>query len=205
MTNDRERLQAYRQEAAEMEMLYEKDTHEEAELEIVEFRMGGEWYAFESRHVREIYPLKEYCPLPCTPAFVLGLVNVRGQLVAVLDLAKLFGPTDQKLAGNEVDSRNQVLILRHATVGHDRVGLDAMEVGILVDKSLEIGHLPRHNLQPVAPEINGLRREFSLGMSAKNVLLLDAEKLLTSRHIVVNESVHEPILENAYETLVADI
>ena len=40
--------------------------------------------------VREVYPLKDYTPLPCTPPFVLGLVNVRGQIISVIDIKKFF-------------------------------------------------------------------------------------------------------------------
>src|SRR5579859_1438162 len=51
----------------------------EQHLEVVEFLLAYEKYGIESSYVREIYPLKELTPLPCTPAFVLGLINVRGQ------------------------------------------------------------------------------------------------------------------------------
>jgi purine-binding chemotaxis protein CheW len=47
-------------------------------VEIVEFMLANERYGLESCYVREVYPLKDYTPLPCTPSFVLGLINVRG-------------------------------------------------------------------------------------------------------------------------------
>ena len=47
----------------------------EASLELLEFRLAQESYALETRHVREVYPLKDLTPLPCTPPFVLGIVN----------------------------------------------------------------------------------------------------------------------------------
>jgi len=61
-------------------------------FELLEFRLAQERYAVETRYVREVYPLKDLTPLPCTPPFVLGVVNVRGHILPVLDLKKFFGP-----------------------------------------------------------------------------------------------------------------
>ncbi|MDP3706806.1 MAG: chemotaxis protein CheW, partial [Polaromonas sp.] len=46
-------------------------------IEVVEFLLAHERYAVESSYVREVYPLENLTPLPCTPAFVLGIVNLR--------------------------------------------------------------------------------------------------------------------------------
>src|SRR5258707_9878632 len=58
---------------------------QEEQLEVVEFLLAGERYAVESSWVREIYPLKDLTPLPGTPSFVPGIINVRGQIVSVVD------------------------------------------------------------------------------------------------------------------------
>ena len=57
-------------------------------IEVVEFLLAHERYAVESAYVREVYPLENLTPLPCTPAFVLGIVNLRGEIVSVIDLRK---------------------------------------------------------------------------------------------------------------------
>lgn len=145
-----------------------------AELEIVEFRMAHEIYAFESRCIREIYPLREYCPLPCTPDFVFGLVNVRGQLLSVINLKKFFG-----LANEELDNQNQTLILQSG----------AMEIGILADALINVRRIARQSLQPALPTLTGLRSHFLLGITPDGVIVLDAEKLLASREIIVYEEV----------------
>jgi purine-binding chemotaxis protein CheW len=144
------------------------------ELEIVQFRMAHETYAFESRYIREVYSLKDYCPLPCTPSFVFGLINVRGQLLSVLDLKKFFG-----LSSQELDNHNQAIVLHHG----------AMEVGILADALLDVRHVESASLQPALPTLTGLRNEFLLGITPARVIVLDAEKLLSSRDIIVYEEV----------------
>ena len=57
-----------------------------AGLDILEFRLAYETYAIEMRWVAETYPLKELTPLPCTPSFVAGIINVRGRILSVLDI-----------------------------------------------------------------------------------------------------------------------
>jgi len=59
-------------------------------LEVVEFLLAYEQYGIESSYIREVYPLKDLTPLPCTPPFVLGIINVRGQILSVIDLKKIF-------------------------------------------------------------------------------------------------------------------
>src|SRR5437899_2669823 len=57
---------------------------------VVEFVLASERYAMESTLIREVYPLREYAALPCTPPFVLGIVNVRGQIITVMDVRWFF-------------------------------------------------------------------------------------------------------------------
>src|SRR4051794_13858537 len=64
-------------------------------LEILEFTLASERYAVENRYVLEVAPLKELTPLPCTPPFVRGIVNVRGRILPVFDL-KMFFDLPQK-------------------------------------------------------------------------------------------------------------
>src|SRR6266851_5213843 len=68
-----------------------------ARIEVVEFVVAYEKYAIESSYVREVYPLKELTRLPGTPAFILGVFNVRGQIVSVVDPKKFFGLPEKGL------------------------------------------------------------------------------------------------------------
>ncbi len=164
------------------------------ELEIVEFRMAHEIYGFESRFIREVYPLKDVCPIPCTPAYVLGLMNVRGRLISLLDLKKFFG-----LSIQELDNHNQAIILHNEPLQHDSLqdhslkrintGGDVIEIGILADALLGVYPVALESLQPALPTLTGLRQEFLLGITTERVIVLDAEKLLSSRDIVVYEEV----------------
>ena len=148
--------------------------NESSELEVVEFRLAHESYGLESRYVREVYPLKEFTPVPCTPSFVLGIVNVRGQLFSILDLRKFF---DLPILG--LTDLNQVIILQTA----------GMEFGVLADAILGVRRMAREIVEPSLPTLTGIRAEFLLGVTSERMVILDAGKLLANREMVVYEEV----------------
>jgi purine-binding chemotaxis protein CheW len=56
---------------------------------ILLFRLDEEWYSVKVEDVREIYQEYAVTPVPCTPEFVQGVVNIRGEIISVTDVAKL--------------------------------------------------------------------------------------------------------------------
>ena len=75
----------------------EPDQCEQDRLEVIEFVLADEKYAVESSFVREVYPFREFTPIPGAPPFVLGIINVRGHIVSVVDLKKFFGLPEKGL------------------------------------------------------------------------------------------------------------
>jgi purine-binding chemotaxis protein CheW len=65
-------------------------------LELLVCSLAGEHYGIDAIHVLEVVPLQGLTPVPCTPPFVLGVVNHRGRILPVLDFRQLF-----MLAGQE--------------------------------------------------------------------------------------------------------
>jgi len=145
-------------------------------LEVIEFVLAQEIYAVESSFVREVYPLKELTPLPCTPAYVLGIVNVRGQILSVIDIKKFFDLPEKGLT-----DLNKVIILRSGS----------MEFGILADLITGTRVVSMNELQPSLPTLTGIREEYLKGVAADRSVILDAAKLLSDRKIVVHEEVND--------------
>ena len=162
----RERARALAREAVEADS---GDAHE-----WVEFLLAQETYALESRHVREVHPLEELTPLPCTPDFVLGIVNLRGEILSVIDLKKFFGLPEKGLT-----DLNKIIVLESAN----------MRFGILADVILGVRRIPSAEIQPSLPTLTGIREKYLQGVSRERTVLLDAQKLLADRNIVVNEQV----------------
>jgi purine-binding chemotaxis protein CheW len=143
-------------------------------LEVVEFVLGPEHYGIESTHIREIYPLSEFTPLPCTPAFVLGLVNVRGQILSIINIKKLFDLPEKGLT-----DLNKVIIVQ----------ANHMEIGILADAVLGVRHIALEELRPALPTLTGIRAEYLKGITKDPLVVLDVEKILMDEKILVDEVV----------------
>ena len=143
-------------------------------LEIVEFRLAQERYAIETAYVREVYPLEDLTPLPCTPAFVLGLVNVRGRILPVIDLKKFFD-----LPPEGITDLHRILLVKSAE----------MEFGILADTIVGVRRIPVGAIQPSVPTLTGIRAEYLKGVTAEHLVILDITKMLADPKIVVHEEV----------------
>ncbi|OAJ72116.1 chemotaxis protein [Methylobacillus sp. MM3] len=143
-------------------------------IEVVALVLAYETYAIETAYVREVYPLKDLTPLPCTPDFVAGIVNVRGQVMSVIDLKQLF-----ELPAKGLTDLNKIVILSDGT----------MEFGILADSILGVRNIPLHEIESGLPTLSGVRQDYLKGITAEGVVVLDAAQLLHNENIVVHEEV----------------
>ena len=151
-----------------------KDEADDDYIEVVEFVLAYEQYAVETRHVREIHPLEHLTPLPCTPAFVLGIVNVRGEILSVIDLRKFFDLPEKGLT-----DLNKVIVLESGP----------MVFGILADAVIGAKRIRLAGIQPSLPTLTGVREAYLMGVTAERTVILDAEKLLADEKIIVQEQV----------------
>ncbi len=138
-------------------------------IEIVEFLLAQERYGIETRHIREVYPLKELTPLPSTPPFVLGVVNARGRIVPVVDIKTIFGLPDRGLT-----DLNKLIIVR----------TNGMELGLLADAILGVRRVPLQDIQPSLPTLTAIRSQYLKGVTPERLVILDAEKILLDNSIV---------------------
>lgn len=142
------------------------------QLDVIEFVLAHERYAVEAACVREVYPLRDLTPLPGTPPFIAGIINVRGQILSVVDLKKFFDLPPRGLP--EVD---KVIIL------HD----GAMEFGLLVDALPGQRRVPVAQIQPPLPTLTGIRLEYLRGVTADRLIVLAAERLLADPNLIVRQ------------------
>lgn len=143
-------------------------------IEVVEFLLAHEKYAIQSVFVSEVYPLKELTPLPCTPQFVAGIINVRGKIISVIDIKKFFD-----LPEKGITDLNKVIIIHNGM----------MEFGILADAVVGATQIPLRDIQPSLPTLIGIRAEYLRGVTKDGLVVLDAEKMLSDKKIVVHEEV----------------
>jgi len=144
----------------------------EERIEVVEFLLAYERYAIESRYVREVYPVKEIAPVPCTPPFVLGIINVRGQILSVIDIKKFFDLPERGLT-----DLNKVVIVRAGEI----------ELGILADVILGVRSISVQEIQTSLPTLTDIRSDYLRGVTKERLVVLAAEKILLDKRIVVRE------------------
>lgn len=139
-------------------------------VEIVEFTLGPEHYAFPSSVVREVFNLTDITSLPSLPPFVLGVTNVRGRILSVIDIRRLleFGDTG-------LSNLNRAIILSNGS----------MELAVLADKVVGVYASDSNGWQKTMPTLLGKREAFLAGVTKDRVVVLDAEKLLKSRDLLV--------------------
>lgn len=145
-----------------------------ATIEVVEFVLAHERYAIETAWVSEVHPLEDLTPLPCTPPFVLGLVNVRRCILPVIDLKKFFD-----LPERGINDLHRILIM------------DAGELkfGILADAIAGVHRVRIDRLQRTLPTLHGIRAEYLKGVTPDRLVILDAAAITSDRRIVVHEEV----------------
>lgn len=145
-----------------------------AMLDLLEFRLAQERYAVENRLVQEVSPFKELTPLPCTPAFIRGIVNVRGRILPVLDLKRFFG-----LPEKGIGDLHRIILVR----GGD------LELGLLADDITGLRTIPVASVQPAPPTLTGIRSDFLKGVTAERLIVLHLARILADPGIIVNEEV----------------
>jgi purine-binding chemotaxis protein CheW len=143
-------------------------------LDLLEFRLASERYALETRHVQEVHPLRELTPLPCTPPFVLGIINVRGRILPVIDMKKFFELPDRGLT-----DLHRIILVR----GND------IELGLLADVIVGVRSVASDSLQPSLPTLTGIRADYLKGIAEQHLVVLDLDRILSDPKIIVHEEV----------------
>ncbi len=158
------------------ELAREPERREKAEemLEVIEFDLANERYAFPLAQVREVSLLRELTPVPCAPSFVLGIMNLRGEIRAVIDLKKFF---DLPTAG--ITELNKIILIER----------DDIRLGVLADAIRGVRNIPLCDLQPALPTLRDVRADFLLGITSDRLVVLDPAKILSDKRIVVDEEV----------------
>jgi purine-binding chemotaxis protein CheW len=142
-------------------------------LELLAFRLASEQYAIDTRHVVEVHPLRDLTPLPGTPDFVRGIVNLRGRILPVFDLKKFFG-----LPEEGVTDLHRIIVVR---------GCD-LELGLLADMVVNVIRLPRAALQASLPTLSGIGAHYIMAVSEQRVIVLDLDRVLADPRIVVDDA-----------------
>lgn len=145
-----------------------------AMMQLVVFRLADETYGIATRFVREVQPLQAISPVPCTPDFVTGVINIRGAIYSVIDIRQFLGVPSQKMT-----DENKVILVNAA----------GLLVGILADEVLGEISIPEATVKAPLATRAGLKEEYVQGVTKEMLSVLNLEALLADESIIVHEEV----------------
>jgi purine-binding chemotaxis protein CheW len=139
------------------------------------FLLGDEEYAVGILRVKEIIEYDTLTKLPSVPAHVRGVINLRGSVVPVVDLAVRFG-----LSERAVTKRTCIIIMEV------QIGAEQLDMGVIADSVSQVIDLPPGQIEPPPPFGTRVRLDYLVGMGkvgAKFVLILDVDRLLAEDEV----------------------
>jgi len=142
-------------------------------IQFVNFRLGDEEFGADTSSVREITRVADISHIPEAPSFIKGVINLRGQIIAVIDLCRQFG-----LAQPEKLPESARIVVAE---------VNGQTVGMLVDAVPEVLNIPEDNIEPT-PEL--VRAKLDKGyirgiarLENRLIILLDLEKVLAGKEV----------------------
>ncbi|ABC31840.1 MULTISPECIES: chemotaxis protein CheW [Hahella] len=136
-------------------------------LQYVTFKLDHETYGINVMQIQEVLRYTEIAPVPGAPDYVLGIINLRGNVVTVIDTRKRFG-----LSEAEVSDHTRIVVIE----------VDNQVVGILVDSVAEVVYLRQSEME-TAPNVgNEESAKFIQGVCNKNgelIILVEFEKMMS--------------------------
>ena len=137
-------------------------------MQLVTFRLKDERYGINVMQVQEVLRVSEIAPVPGAPPYVLGIINLRGNVVTVIDTRSRFG-----LPPVEMDDASRIVIIE----------CDQQVVGILVDSVAEVVELRFSDID-TAPNVgNEENSRYIQGVVTRDddlLIVVDLNKLLTN-------------------------
>lgn len=155
-------------------------TDDSRETQFVVFDMGEEEFGVEISQVREIIKMTEVTKIPNTPDFVDGVINLRGQITAVMDLRRMLNMGLE----DAYDDKTRIVI----------VELPNISVGMVVDAVSEVLSLQRDEIDINPTAVSDVGTECIRGVGKlenRLLILLDLDKLLSHEEIAKLQSLHK--------------
>ncbi|RNC70144.1 MAG: purine-binding chemotaxis protein CheW [Desulfuromonadales bacterium] len=139
------------------------------EIQLACFRLGDTTFAADIMRIKEIIRPQRLTQLPKTPAFVEGVISLRGTVIPVVDLRKRFDLPDRTAL-----EESRLLV----------VAVARQLVGLVVDDVTEVVTVQVHDIKPPPHVVEGIGAEYLIGVSLLRdnlILLLNLDTILTHR------------------------
>ncbi len=154
-----------------MNELREREDHEfigdDAELvQLVGLKLGEEEYAIDVLKIQEIIRTAEITIVPRVDSFILGVMNLRGKVIPVIDLRVRFS-----LDRCDFDKATRFIVIR----------FEKQNIGFVVDEVTEVIRIRKSMVEPTPPLVGSIGQEYILGIckyDSRLIMLLDIDRVL---------------------------
>jgi purine-binding chemotaxis protein CheW len=150
----------------------------EPELHLVVFKLGSEEYGVRIEQVKEVTVTPEIAKMPKTPSFIKGVANIRGDIIAIMDLADRFGISPSEIHALRKDPRTYTLVIESSDF---TLGLIVQEV----PQSLSVPVSQIDKTPHIIQEKN-IVQNFIEGIGkveGRLIIILDMQKILSSEEV----------------------
>jgi purine-binding chemotaxis protein CheW len=154
-----------------------KNSETVTEVQMVAFKLETEEFAVDIHQVREVLKMAAVTPLPQSATFIEGVINLRGEIIPVVDLRKRF-----ELSGWERNDQTRIII----------VEIKDSYVGLIVDSVTEVLRFSSANIQPPPSKVAGTRTDLIKGVGKigeRLLIILNLEKILTSEEKIALDDI----------------
>ena len=152
--------------------------------QFISFSVGEEEYGLELLRVKEVIRVREITWLPKAPSFVKGIINLRGDVIPIIDLRDKFG-----LETREQTAQTRVIV----------VEVEGRLMGMVVDSASQVVRIPADQIDAPPPVLGGLSQEFITGVGKledKLMILLNVDAILTADEKVALSSLDPALTGN---------
>ncbi len=157
---------------------------EEETMQIINFTVGGDEYAMDIRAVREVINFHEITLVPKAPRFIKGIINLRGEVIPVIDLRERFG-----LEQTAYTAVTNIVI----------VELAKKPLGVVVDSVSHVLRLAQSEIASPPPLIGGLSGKYVTGVAKlrdRLIAILNMDRILSAEEVIELQDM-DPLLSQS--------
>ena len=159
------------------------DSLDEGEIiQLVGLKLGDEEYAIDVLKIQEIIRTVEITSVPRTDSFVLGVMNLRGKVIPVVDLRVRFS-----LDKMDFDKETRIIVVRFETE----------HIGFVVDEVTEVIRISKNMVEPTPPLVGSIGQEYILGICKYDdrlIILLDIDTVISEGKVTIESDLRKRFL-----------
>lgn len=158
-------------------------TEKEYQYQLVTFQLGEEQYGIDIMDVKEIVRVQDIRPIPNAPSYVEGIINLRGEIIPIINLHKRFH-IKKAVIGDDEELLSGFVI----------IDIDGMKLGMVIDKIARVVTIENEKIQAPPQMLSGIGAEYIQGVIQNGdgyLIILDIRRLFNPKELQkINELRH---------------